>query len=67
MPARIVLVSGDRIDVQDDAEAVRKMLAEGDEMLPLTGIGEVQVWVNPAAVGYIAQRAAAEPFVEVLD
>jgi hypothetical protein len=36
-------------------------------MIPLTGLGDVQVWVNPAAVGYIAERAPAEPFIEVLD
>jgi hypothetical protein len=67
MPARIVLVSGDKIDVQHDAEDVRKMLAQGDDLLPLTGAGDAQVWVNPAAVGYIAERTPAEPFVEVLE
>jgi hypothetical protein len=67
MPARIALVSGDKIDVQDDAQSVRKMLAEGGEMLPLTGIGDTQIWVNPAAVGYIAERTPAERFVEVVD
>ena len=43
------------------------MLAEGDEMLPLTDLGDTQVWVNPAAVGYLAERTPAETFVEALD